>query len=129
LGSDGEEAVGVEDMEDGSPRAEGVSAGGDGEIVVVPTPPTTSLPLAARDRGTGQQRQGTQGALPRTSPYPQRPGRMQGGHTNWMEGSPVAPRQRAGTNSVVQDAAGRQRNLKPKAARSPPDMGSGCPRQ
>ena len=130
VGSDGEEAVGVDVMEaDGSPRAVGLPAVGNKEPATVPTPPTTSEPSVARGGGKGKQRQGTQGAMPRTSPYPQRPGRMQGGNTHWLEGSPAASRQRAGTDSVVQDAAGQQHNSKAKAARSPPDMGSGCQRQ
>ena len=129
LGSDGEEAVAVDVMADGSPRPAERSVVGAGEPAVVPTQPTTSLPSVARDGGKGKQRQGMQGAPPRSSPYPQRPGRMQGGHAYWMEGSPSTSKQRAGTNSVVQDAAGRQHNPKPKAARSPTDMGSGCQRQ
>lgn len=129
LGSDGEEAVGEDAMEDGSPRGERMSTEGDGEPAVVPTPPTSSQPSAARGGGKGKQRQGPQGDLPRTSPYPQRPGRMQGGNTHWLHGSPAASTQRAGTNPVVQDAAGRQHNPTPKAARSPTDKGSGCQRQ
>lgn len=132
LESDGEEAVGVHAMEDISHRGEalGMSVEGEGEPAVVPTPPITSQPSVARGKGQGKQRQGTQGALPpRPSPYPQRSGRMQGPSEYWIVGSPTSSRQQAGSKSLVQDVASRQHTPKPKAARSPAVMGSGCQRQ
>lgn len=129
LGSDGEEDVGVDAMEDGGTGAGGLSVVGDGEPALVPTPPITSQRSAARGRGKGPPGQGPPWDLPpRHSPYPQRTGRSQGPPRYWEQGT-SAPRQRAGANRLVQDAAGPSHNSKPMAARSPADRGSGCQRQ
>lgn len=129
LGSDGEEAVGVDAMEDGGPGAEGLCVVGDGEPALVPTPPITSQPSTTRRGGKGPPGQGPLGDVPqRHSPYPQRTGRSQGPPRFWEQGTP-APRQRGSANRVMPVAANHPQNTTAMAARSPADRGSGCQRQ